>query len=248
MTSAGDYTVLRSIIGNYSYHGSSAWTTSHPIVTTNETASTAVGTGSLIANGGASFAGDVYVGGTIYGGNISAGGGGTASKYDNYTLISSVSGVYSVSAKISTAGSYLGLPNVASNVSTAGSYLGLPNVASNVSTAGSLLAQTATQGQYLVKTGTATYGWSTIVTSGGGPGLLNIQYGITTIPGTGNIRINLSPTYSAVSVTGTYNFPGGLITTGVSSISAIPQSGTTINYFDFYAQPGYKVNWISVGI
>jgi hypothetical protein len=59
MTSAGDYTVLRSIIGNYSFAGGSAWTTNQPIVTTNQTASTAVGTGSLIANGGASFAGDV---------------------------------------------------------------------------------------------------------------------------------------------------------------------------------------------
>ena len=39
MTSAGDYTVLKQIIGNYSFQGGQAWTTSQPIITTNTTLS-----------------------------------------------------------------------------------------------------------------------------------------------------------------------------------------------------------------
>jgi hypothetical protein len=61
MTSAGDYTVLKQIIGNYSFEGGKAWTTNQPIVTTNTTQSTGSGTGALVVNGGAAIAGNLYV-------------------------------------------------------------------------------------------------------------------------------------------------------------------------------------------
>jgi hypothetical protein len=64
MTSAGDYTVLKQIIGNYSFQGGQAWTTSQPIITTNTTASTGQGTGALVVLGGASVTGNLYLGNT----------------------------------------------------------------------------------------------------------------------------------------------------------------------------------------
>ena len=60
MTSAGDYTVLKQIIGNYSFQGGQAWTTNQPIVTTNTTPSTGTGTGALVVNGGAAITGNLY--------------------------------------------------------------------------------------------------------------------------------------------------------------------------------------------
>ena len=65
MTSAGDYTVLKQIIGNYSFQGVQAWTTSQPIVTTNTTSSTGTGTGALVVSGGASIAGNLYAKGAL---------------------------------------------------------------------------------------------------------------------------------------------------------------------------------------
>ena len=64
MTSSGDYTVLKQIIGNYSFQGGQAWTTSQPIITTNTTASTGQGTGALVVLGGASVTGNLFVGTT----------------------------------------------------------------------------------------------------------------------------------------------------------------------------------------
>jgi hypothetical protein len=160
-------------------------------------------------------------------------------------------GLPTVASNVSTAGSYIGLPTVASNVSTAGSYLGLPVVASNVSTVGSVLTQTATQGQYLVKTGTTTYGWSTIVASGGGTtnGLI-IQRGLTTaIPAGGYVRVIFpTSTYTSVTVTASYYFTGGGISSA-SNINALPQQGVgTITYVDIYGQQGFTVQWLAVGV
>jgi hypothetical protein len=64
MTTAGDYTVLRQIIGNYSFQGGQAFTTSQPIITTNGTPSTGTGTGSLVVSGGASVSGNLYANNT----------------------------------------------------------------------------------------------------------------------------------------------------------------------------------------
>jgi hypothetical protein len=70
MSSAGDYTVLRNILAEYSFLGNQAWTTSQPIVVTNTTATTVLGTGALVVQGGASISGNISLGGTISGPNF----------------------------------------------------------------------------------------------------------------------------------------------------------------------------------
>jgi len=93
MTSSGDYTNLRQIIGNYSFNGDQAWTTSSPIITTNTTSgalqlaggaiiqgsmgmsgvfnitnttpATSVTTGALQVAGGASIAGKTFMGNSV---------------------------------------------------------------------------------------------------------------------------------------------------------------------------------------
>jgi len=92
MTSAGDYTVLKQIIANYSFQGGQASITSSPIITTNTTSgslqvaggaviqgnttisglcsitnttpATSVTTGALQVAGGAAIAGNLFVGTT----------------------------------------------------------------------------------------------------------------------------------------------------------------------------------------
>lgn len=66
MSSAGDYTVLKNIIAEYSFLGGQAWTTATPIITTNTTNS-GVGSGSIVTLGGISVAKNLFVGGTISG-------------------------------------------------------------------------------------------------------------------------------------------------------------------------------------
>jgi len=70
MSSAGDYTILRNIIAEYSFLGNQAWTTSQPIVVTNTTPATVLGTGALVVQGGASISGNISLGGTISGPNF----------------------------------------------------------------------------------------------------------------------------------------------------------------------------------
>lgn len=64
MSSAGDYTVLKNIIAEYSYLGGQAWTTATPIITTNTTDSS-LGSGSIVTLGGLYVAKNIFVGGTV---------------------------------------------------------------------------------------------------------------------------------------------------------------------------------------
>lgn len=134
MSSAGDYTILRGIIANYgSASANQAWTTNQPIVTTNTTSATSMGTGALVVGGGASIYGNTFIqGGLFVNGTPVTSGGG-------------------------------GGTNVQFDMSTITTVTpGVYGVSPSISTVGSVLSQSASQGQFLVKTGATTYGWSTI--------------------------------------------------------------------------------------
>lgn len=133
MSSAGDYTILRGIIANYgSASANQAWTTNQPIVTTNTTSATSMGTGALVVGGGASIYGNTFIQGGLF---------------VNGTPVTSGGGGTTVQFDMSTI-----------TTVTPGVY----GVSPSISTVGSVLSQSASQGQFLVKTGATTYGWSTI--------------------------------------------------------------------------------------
>jgi hypothetical protein len=67
MSTAGDYTVLKNIIAEYSYLGGQAWTTNTPIITSDTTNTLGPGSGSIVTMGGLSVNKNIYIGGTITG-------------------------------------------------------------------------------------------------------------------------------------------------------------------------------------
>ena len=129
--------MLKGIIANYgSASANVGWTTNQPIVTTNTTNATSMGTGALIVGGGASVYGNTFIQGGLFvnGTSVTSGGGGGG-------------GGTSVQFDMSTISTVIP---------------GVYSVSPSISTVGSVLSQSASEGQFLVKTGAATYGWSTI--------------------------------------------------------------------------------------
>jgi hypothetical protein len=111
------------------------------------------------------------------------GSGGSSFVGDNSMIVSSVSGVYTVTSTISTAAAFLGSPIVASNTSTVTSYLGGLNSAAYASTTASVVSATPSGENYVLtksQTGLAT--WAAPAAGGGGTSvnfMVNIVYSNT---------------------------------------------------------------------
>ena len=116
------------------------------------------------------------------------GGGGGSIATDNTTLVSSISGVYSVSNNISTAGSYLG------------------PIAASVANTTSLINAAATAGQVLTKTATS-YAWSNATGGGGGGSILTDNTTlVSSISGVYSVATNITNAASAVNAAGTVGY------------------------------------------
>jgi hypothetical protein len=161
---------------------------------------------------------------------ISGGGGGGSITTDNTTLISSVTGVYSVSNNISTAGSYLG------------------PIAASVANTTSLINAAATAGQVLTKTATS-YAWSNATGGGGGGSILTDNTTlVSSISGVYSVGTNITNAASVVNAAGTVGYVltktatsatwqaasgGGGSTNGVTSITlniVYSNTSTTDNF------------------